>query len=150
MAKKTKKRSMKGLYLSIYGIPDMVEKMERVLGDVQEPLARAYKAGMAKPEAIMLDWFDRTDRSLHPHRKTGRTAESFYSGKLVWQKDGTGVYEYGFKKDEGGLAALFFEYGTPKIKPQFVMYYAVNDNLDVIAQDLQAELMAIMKEKGLA
>lgn len=152
MAKKKakKSRSAMGAYLSIYGIPDKIEAMDRVLGDVQGPLSRAYKAGMKVPEGIMLDWFARTDKSLKPHRKTGRTAGSFYSGELVWKKDGTAVYEYGFKKDEGGLAALFFEYGTPKIKPQFVMYYAVHGNLDVIARDLEAELVAVMREKGLA
>ena len=152
MAKKKAKkgRSTMGAYLSIYGIPDMVEKMDRVFGDVQEPLSRAYKAGMKVPEGIMLDWFARTGKSLKPHRRSGRTADSFYDGRLVWNKDGTAVYVYGFKKDEGGLTALFFEYGTPKIKPQFVMYYAVHDNLDVIARDLEAELMAVMKEKGLA
>lgn len=144
MAKKSKGRSAMGAYLSIYGIPDMVEKMDRVLGDVQEPLARAYKAGMAFPESIMEDWM------AVQHRRTGRTASSFRDGRLVWKNDGTGVYEYGFKKDEGGLPALFLEYGTPRIKPEFVMWYAIHDNLDVIAKGMEAELMRIMKEKGLS
>lgn len=144
MAKKKAGRSTTSAYLSVYGIPEMVERMERVLGDVQEPLARAYKAGMSFPESIMEDWMGAV------HKRTGRTIKSFHRGRLVWRKDGTAVYEYGFKKDEGGLAALFLEYGTPRIKPEFVMYYAVNDHLDVIARGLEEELVLIMKEEGLS
>lgn len=145
MAKKsTKKRGTMGVYLDMYGVSDMVNKMDRALGGVEEPLARAYKAGMAYPESVMEDWM------AVQHRRTGRTASSFRDGRLVWQKDGTGVYEYGFKKDEGGLPALFLEYGTPRIKPEFVMWYAIHDNLDVIAMRLENELKLIMKEKGLS
>ena len=141
MAKKSKKATR--TYLSVNGIPEMVDRIEKVFGDAKEPLARAYKKGMENPEMIIKEWFDVL------HCRTGRTFRSYYDGRLVWQKDGYAVYRYGFDRQKGGLTAVFFEYGTPRIKPEFVMYYAVHDYIDVIESELMGELMSIARKKGL-
>lgn len=143
MAKRSTKRTSR-TYLSVYGVPDMVDRIERALGDPKEALDRAYRKGMAFPEAIMEDWFESV------HHRTGRTRESFVRGKLVWTKAGYAEYRYGFDRKEGGLTALFFEYGTPRIKPEFVMWYAVRANEDVIERELEAEMRRILEERGLA
>lgn len=141
MAKKSKKASR--TYLSVYGVPEMLDRIERALGDPKEALDRAYRKGMDQPETVMEDWFE------YIHHRTGRTRASFQRGKLKWTKDGYAVYEYGFVKKEGGLTAVFFEYGTPRIKPEFVMWYAVKEATDVIESEIEAELRKILVEKGL-
>ena len=142
MAKKSKRDTR--TYLSVYGIPEMVDRIEKALGDPREALDAAYRRGMDQPETVMEDWFD------YIHRRTGRTRGSYTRGRLVWTKDEYAVYQYGFDRKSGGLTAVFFEYGTPRIKPEFVMWYAVKDNLDVIEQEIYAELRKRLEAQGLA
>ena len=150
MAKKRSTKRTSRTYLSTAGFPEMLARLDRVFGEVQTPLSKAYKAGMAKPEATIKDWFGRADRSLHPHRVTGRTVGSYLEGSLVWKKDGTAEYRYGFDKKDGGLTAIFFEYGTPRIRPQFVMYYAVKGAVPEIEAGIWAELERLARQEGLA
>lgn len=145
MAKrKSAKRSSSRTYLSVYGIPEMVDRIEKALGDPKPALDRAYRKGMDQPETVIEDWFD------YVHRRTGRTRESYVRGKLVWTKGGYAEYRYGYPKSKGGLNALFYEYGTPKIKPEFVMWYAVHGAVDVIESELESEMHRILQENGLA
>ena len=146
MAKKSKKPTKSGsrTYLSVYGIPEMVDRIEKALGDPKEALDRAYRRGMDQPETVMEDWFE------YIHHRTGRTRRSYVRGKLVWTKGGYAEYRYGFDKKEGGLPAVFFEYGTPRIKPEFVMWYAVKGAVDVIESEMTAEMRRILEERGLA
>lgn len=144
-----KKRSVTRTYLTIYGIPEMVERIEKSLGDPKPALERAYKAGMKEPEQILKAWFSNPNPAVHPHKVTGRTAGSYREGRLVWTKGGYGEYLYGFEKSKGGLPALYFEYGTPRIKPQFVMWYAVRDAKEDIEQKIYDEMVQILKENGL-
>lgn len=150
MAKRKASKGSSKTYLSTYGFPDMMAKLDRVFGEVQAPLTKAYKAGMEEPERVIQEWFARTDKNLHPHRATGRTIGSYLEGSLVWKKDGTAEYRYGFDKQKGGLTAVFFEYGTPKIKPQFVMYYAVKGAMPEIEDRILAELERLARKEGLA
>ena len=141
--KKAGSRQGAGAYLSMYGVPDMLDRIEKALGDPKKALDRAYKRGMDQPETVMEDWFE------YLHKRTGRTRGSFHRGQLVWTNDGYAMYKYGFEKKKGGLNAIFYEYGTPRIKPEFVMYYAVHGALDVIESEITAELQQMIDEQGL-
>lgn len=64
------------------------------------------------------------------HIRTGDTFKQFNTGELIWESDSMMRMKFGFEigsKNEG-LPALFLEYGTPKIRPNFFMYYAVKNN----------------------
>lgn len=110
------------------------------------------------------------------HRRTGRMAESLIDPSqttFVWGKNAkkrfvgtttSGVqgftggsvktvgeedclyFEYGFDAKDGGLPALFLDIGTPKIKPTFFIYYAVENNLKRIHDIQREELTKILEE----
>ena len=54
-------------------------------------------------------------------------------------------FEYGFDANDGGLPALFLDIGTPKIKPTFFIYYAVENNLKRIHEIQKEELTKILE-----
>lgn len=54
-------------------------------------------------------------------------------------------FEYGFDAKNGGLPALFLDIGTPKIKPTFFIYYAVENNLKKIHEIQKEELTKILE-----
>lgn len=112
---------------------------------------------------------------IEQHRVTGETAASLIDPsqtKFIWGKNakkrfvGTttrGVkgftggsvqvvseedclyFEYGFDAKNGGLPALFLDIGTPKIKPTFFIYYAVENNMARIHAIQREELMRILE-----
>lgn len=66
------------------------------------------------------------------------------SVKVVSEEDCL-YFEYGFDAKKGGLPALFLDIGTPKIKPTFFIYYAVERNLARIHQIQREELTKILE-----
>lgn len=54
-------------------------------------------------------------------------------------------FEYGFDVEQGGLPALFLDIGTPKIKPTFFIYYAIERNYPTIHAIQREELMKILE-----
>lgn len=77
---------------------------------------------------------------------TTRGVKGFTGGsvKTVSEEDCL-YFEYGFDAKDGGLPALFLDIGTPKIKPTFFIYYAVENNLKRIHEIQKEELTKILE-----
>ena len=126
--KSTKKRATAGMYTDFYYAYDLIDLMMKKFGDDLLPVVdEGYKAAMKVPIRQMKEWFE------YVHHRTGKTIGSFDEGRTVWATRGEKLsYLYGFHKTKGGLTVIFFEYGTPRIKPEFVMYYAIHNHMGVM------------------
>ena len=81
--------------------------------------------------------------------KTTKGVKGFTGGSVQTVSEEDCLYfEYGFDAKNGGLPALFLDIGTPKIKPTFFIYYAVENNLKAIHSIQKAELMKILEGLG--
>lgn len=78
---------------------------------------------------------------------TTKGKKGFTGGSVqVVSEDDCLYFEYGFDAENGGLPALFLDIGTPKIKPSFFIYYAVENNMKQIHDIQMGELRKILKE----
>lgn len=150
MAKKGRGSSVKG-GLEMYGVSDLLKKIETAGGNVHAAVQKAVdntleQVGM-KMQLFMLE-----------HRDSGETYESFELipatagavkvGKETYNvNDGvTGLVGYNSKK--GGLPAIFLDVGTPKLKPYFFRYYAIENSrkeIEKIQRDTLNEILEGLK-----
>lgn len=124
------------------------KKIEKAIGpdEAEKWYSEAYAYAMDPALELMKAWMS---KGPGYHGRTGRTLASFYDGKLVWSSGGYAEFLYGFQKKKGGLPALYLEYGTPRIEPEFMMHWAVKDNLDVIKARLMTELEKKLRTEGI-
>lgn len=100
-------------------------KLDNVLTDALYNSSRYFKDDI---EGFM-------DPSKHPKYGTGRTQASMLD---EIKNDGKGNIKLtiGYNVTKGqGLPALFFDIGTPTIKPTYFVYYARSNNHDKIKQE---------------
>lgn len=120
----------------MYGVSDLLKSIEAAGGKVDEAVKRAVD------ESLKIVGDD-MQTFMSGHRATGETLESF---EVVPSKsDGnivTGNAGYNVKK--GGLPAIFLDVGTPKRKPYFFRYYAVENNRQRIEEIQRATLEEIL------
>lgn len=77
---------------------------------------------------------------------TTKGVKGFTGGSVqVVSEEDCLYFEYGFDPEKGGLPALFLDVGTPKIKPTFFIYYAVERNLGQIHEIQRQELLRIIE-----
>lgn len=121
----SKKHSFVGKPITFYGGDELLRKIEQLAGSVKEPMEKALLAGAELPKRDMLKF-------IRQHRLTGVTESSFVAGKVEWINDNYLRFKLGFDIKQGGLPALFLDIGTPKIKPSFFTYYAIENNVSEI------------------
>lgn len=77
---------------------------------------------------------------------TTKGVKGFTGGRVdVVSEEDCLFFEYGFEVAKGGLPALFLDIGTPKIKPSFFIYYAVENNMSKIHAIQKEELTKILE-----
>lgn len=119
--------------IEFFGTSELLKKIERAGGNVEQACMDALKASVQKPKEEMLQY-------IRQHHLSGQTEESFV--EEIKQENGKIYCEVGFSIREGGLAALFLNLGTPRIKPSFFIDNAVDHNIDEIKK---AQLEALNK-----
>lgn len=119
--------------IEFFGTSELLKKIERAGGNVEQACVDALKASIQKPKDEMLQY-------IRQHHLTGQTEESFT--EEIKQENGKIFCKIGFSIKDGGLAALFLNLGTPRIKPSFFIDYAVDHNIDEIKK---AQLEALNK-----
>lgn len=117
--------------IEFFGTSEILKKIEAAGGNVEWACAEALKKSVEAPKAEMLDFIRTLPFSTkHGHHPTGQTEDSFVEEIT---QDGNKIYlELGFSIRKGGIAALFLNLGTPKIKPTFFIENAIDNNIDAI------------------
>lgn len=117
--------------IDFYGSSELLKKLERAGANVEKCIVDALQKSVEKPKNEMLD-FIRTlpFETMHGHHPTGQTEDSFVTE--LKQEKGQIFLKVGFDIKKGGIAAIFLNYGTPKIAPSFFIDNAVEHNIDEI------------------
>lgn len=142
MARKFKGSSLKrGNMLEMYGVSELLKKIEAAGGKVDEACIKAANDSMKIVG-------DHAQAFMQKHKVTGDTMGSFEQTPAKVE-GGTITASVGYQIDNGGLNAIFLDVGapdrkttvghrgvtgTPKQNPQkglFWRYYAVNDSTQV-------------------
>ena len=149
MAKKYRGSSVKrGNYIDMYGTQDLLKKIEQAGGNVNEAIKKCVDNSLAQV-GLKMQLF------MMEHRETGATYESYKQleakeeavkiGKETYSvKDGV-VAMVGYNAKKGGLPAIFLDVGTPKQKPYFFRYYAIENSRTQIEQIQRETLNEILK-----
>lgn len=119
--------------IEFYGSSELIKALERAGANVEQCIVDALQQSVEKPKEEMLQY-------IRQHKLTGQTEDSFTT---EIKHDGNKVYlKVGFDIKKGGIAAIFLNYGTPKIAPSFFIDNAIDHNIDEIKR---AQLEALNK-----
>ena len=107
-------------------------------------LASAYESATKETRQEMLDWFAVTHRRDHDGE---HVADAWMDGKASYGKS-TMKYVFGYDSRKT-LVPIFLEYGTPRIKPEFMMQRLARQNEPQIARAFENVLEDLLRAKGL-
>ena len=128
--------------IDYYGTDELIQKLDRLGGNVDEVLASALLKSAEKPKEEMLAY-------IKEHKRTGLT-ESTFTENIEHERDSGTIYlEVGFDIKKGGLPALFLNYGTPTIEPSFFINNAIDNNIEEIKRAQIETIEKAIKESGL-
>lgn len=137
MARKYRGSSVKrGNLIEMHGVSELLKNIEKAGGSVDEAVKKAVDKSLEIVGADMQSF-------MSQHKDTGDTIASYeqVSAKI---SGGKVVGNAGYKVDEGGLPAIFLDVGTPKQRPHFYRYYAVENNRKKIEDIQRATLEEIL------
>lgn len=143
MAKSRKYRGSsikRGNIVEMYGVSDLLKKIEAAGGKVDEAVKKAVdnsleQVGM-KMQLFMIG-----------HKESGETYAS-YEQISASIKGNSVEAMVGYNSKNGGLPAIFLDVGTPKQKPYFFRYYAVENSrqqIEKIQRDTLNEILEGLK-----
>lgn len=124
--------------MDFYGSSELLKKIDRAGGNVEDAISRAVARSMDAPKKDMLEF-------IKKHHVSGATEESFGETPFEW-KNGVLKYAVGFNIKKGGIAALFLDVGTPTMDAHFFIHNARYKNLTKIRDAQEAALKEIFKE----
>ena len=109
--------------IDFYGSSELLKRLEAAGANVEDCIVEALQKSVEKPKEEMLQY-------IRQHKLTGQTEDSFTT---EIKHDGNKVYlKVGFDIKKGGIAAIFLNYGTPKIAPSWFIDNAIENNIDEI------------------
>lgn len=123
--------------IEMYGVSEMLKKIEQAGGKVEEAVKRAVDESLKIVGNDMQNF-------MSSHQQTGDTMRS-YEQKPAEMKGDKVVATAGYNAKKGGLPAIFLDVGTPKQKPHFFRYYAVENNSKRIREIQQKTLDEILE-----
>lgn len=118
------------------GVSELLKQIEAAGGNVDAACQKAVDRSLKIVGEDMKS-------AMSKHVDTGDTMRS-YEQVPASVEGGKITAEVGFSIKKGGLPAIFFDVGTPKIKPMFYRYYAVNNNSKQLAQIQKETLEEIL------
>lgn len=113
--------------IEFYGDSEILKKLEEAGQNVEEAITTAIRKSAEKPADEMLSY-------IRKHRRSGRTENSWTES--IKSKDGVITAEIGFSVRKGGLASIFWNYGTPRKAPSAHWFVdnAIDKNIDEIIE----------------
>ena len=120
--------------IEFFGSAELLKKLEEAGGNVEEAIITAIRKSAVKPSNEMLGF-------IRQHKHSGRTEDSFT--EEIKSKDGVITAEFGFSVRKGGLAAIFWNVGTPRKAPpaSYFISNAIDNNIDEIIKEQNESLM---------
>lgn len=138
MAKKYRGSSIKrGNIVEMYGVSDLLKQIEAAGGNVDAAVQKAVGKSLEVVGSKMQDF-------MLGHKDSGETYESFEQ-TATKVKGGKVEAMVGYNVKKGGLPAIFLDVGTPKQKPHFFRYYAVENSRQQIEEIQQETLNEILR-----
>lgn len=119
--------------IDFYGSSELLKRLEAAGANVEKCIVDALQKSVEKPKEEMLQYIRR-------HKLTGQTEDSFTTE--IKHEENKVYLKVGFDIKKGGIAAIFLNYGTPKIAPSFFIDNAIDHNIDEIKR---AQLEALNK-----
>lgn len=127
----------RGNLVEMYGFSEILKKIEAAGGNVNDACAKAVDDSLKIVGEDM-------QRFISQHKESGGTYDSFEQVTANVKNDKVEAV-VGYNVEKGGLPAVFLDVGTPKQKPYFFRYYAVENNSAKIKAAQQAALDEILR-----
>lgn len=137
MAKRGRGSSLNGKGLEMYGVSDLLKQIEAAGGKVDTAVTKAVDESLKIVGADMQAFMSK-------HKQTGETMASYEQVNAVIKGNKVEAM-VGYNAKNGGLPSIFLDVGTPKQKPYFYRYYAVENNRKQIEEIQQSTLNEILK-----
>ena len=138
MAKKYRGSSIKrGNLIEMYGVSDLLKQIESAGGNVDSAIQKAVEKSLEIVGEKMQSF-------MAGHKDSGDTYASFEQ-TATKVEDGKVEATVGYNAKKGGLPAIFLDVGTPKQKPHFFRYYAVENSRKQIEEIQQETLKEILR-----
>lgn len=140
MAKKGKYRGSsvkRGNLIEMYGVSELLKSIEQAGGKVNEAVKTAVNESLKIVGADMQNF-------MSGHKHSGDTYASYEQTPAI-ANGNTVSANAGYNVKQGGLPAIFLDVGTPKQKPHFYRYYAVENNRKRIEEIQRATLNEILE-----
>jgi len=128
-----------GVTVDFFGFEEYLQKIADAEGNIVDAVVKAAKESSKPISADLLSF-------VAKHHLTGETEASFTDIQEIEKGYGIISYKLGFDIKKGGLAALFLDIGTPKMKPSFFVYYAFQNNVDNVKMMQEKALKQALKE----
>lgn len=139
MARRFRGSSIKrGNLVEISGMSELLQKIEKAGGNINQACAKAVD-NCLELVGMHMQLF------MAEHKLTGDTYDS-YEQIMASIKDNKVEAMVGYNVKNGGLPAIFLDVGTPKQKPYFFRYYAVENNQKEIRRIQKDTLNDILRE----
>lgn len=131
---------MKKANIGFYGDVELLKRLEEAGQNVEQLIINAIQQSARKPSEEMQSFMRK-----HKRRKVG-TLESWE--ETIKNKKGVINAEFGFSVRKGGLAAIFWNYGTPRNAPSAHWFVdnAIEKNIDEIIEAQNVALRKAFKE----
>lgn len=131
---------MKRNRIDFYGSSELLKKLEKAGANVEKLVVDALQKSVEKPKQEMYDY-------MKAHTRKGDYVHTIDSFTTEIKQEGDKVYlKLGFDIKNGGLPAVFLNYGTPKIPPSFFIDNAIENNVDEIKRVQLEALNEAFKE----
>jgi hypothetical protein len=131
---------MKKANIGFYGDVELLKRLEEAGQNVEQLIINAIQQSARKPSKEMQSFMRK-----HKRRKVG-TLESWE--ETIKNKKGVINAEFGFSVRKGGLASIFWNYGTPRNAPaaHWFVDNAIEKNIDEIIEAQNVALRKAFKE----
>lgn len=124
--------------IEMYGVSEILNKIEKVGGKVDEAVKKAVDESLKIVGADMQSF-------MKQHKLTGKTISSYEQIPAEISTNNVNAM-VGYNVKNGGLPAIFLDVGTPNQKGYFFRYYAVENNRKKIEEIQKNTLNEIFKE----